>query len=135
MSAAVRWCALAGPALLLAACVAAPAPVAPAVPPAATSSPPGSAAPHAREVPATGARLLCEDGMDLRVRFDGDQAHMTGLPGGADLLLRDAGGVTPQQAVYSSARVRAEFGLGSDGTGAALHLLQDYPRTVYCRRG
>ena len=39
---------------------------------------------------------------------------------GSDVLLRDAGGITPQQTVYSNARMRAEFGLGASGREAIL---------------
>ena len=42
---------------------------------------------------------------------------------GNDVLLRDAGGVTPQQTVYSNPRVRAEFGLGTGGREAILRYL------------
>ena len=44
------------------------------------------------------------------------------MPGsrGNDVLLRDAGGMTPQQTVYSNARMRAEFGLGASGREAIL---------------
>ena len=49
-------------------------------------------------------------------------------PRGRQELLRDAGGVTPQQTVYRNANVQAEFGLGVDGRQAVLRLAQ--PATV-----
>jgi len=36
------------------------------------------------------------------------------------VLLRDAGGTTPLQTVYTNARLRAEFGLGVSGREAIL---------------
>jgi hypothetical protein len=114
-----------------------------APPPRSAAPSPVSAPPHAAPsspaapVPATdlpGAmRLACEDGVELRAVFQADQVLLSGLPAGAESLLRDAGGVSPRQSVYSSPRVRAEFGLGPEGREAAVHLLQSFPRTLHCR--
>ena len=52
---------------------------------------------------------------------------------GSELLLRDAGGVTPQQTLYSNPRLRAEFGLGVGGGEAILHYFAP-PLEVHCRR-
>ncbi|WP_298930405.1 hypothetical protein [uncultured Ramlibacter sp.] len=81
----------------------------------------------------TRPRYTCEHGMAFVVRFVDDTAVLDGGPQGRDLLLRDAGGLTPQQQVYSSPRMRAEFGLGASGREARLHypLL---PLTVRCVR-
>jgi hypothetical protein len=49
-------------------------------------------------------------------------------PRGRQELLRDAGGLTPQQTVYSNAEWRAEFGLGASGREAVLQTLK--PATV-----
>jgi hypothetical protein len=107
----------------------------PAVPPAAPAAPAPLPAP-APTTESTGAvRLLCDHGLELRASFEQDQVRLSGLPEGPEALLRDAGGVTPQQSVFSNPRLRAEFGLGADGREAALHLLQPFPRTLHCRRG
>ncbi len=42
-------------------------------------------------------------------------------PRGRHELLRDAGGLTPAQTVYSSAQLRVEFGLGVQSREAVLH--------------
>jgi hypothetical protein len=55
------------------------------------------------------------------VRFDDGSAQIDAGVQGSETLLRDAGGVTPQQTVYSSTRLKAEFGLGADGREALLH--------------
>jgi hypothetical protein len=44
-------------------------------------------------------------------------------PRGTETLLRDAGGLTPQQTVYSSTKLKAEFGLEPAGRGAKLSFL------------
>ena len=50
-----------------------------------------------------------------------------------EVLLRDAGGLTPTQTVYSNPRMRAEFGLGAAGNQAVLrYLLQ--PVVLRCAR-
>ena len=85
--------------------------------------------------PTGTVRYACEDGTRLRVRLQEDAAQLEGLPGGPDALLRDAGGLTPRQRVYAGPRVRAEFGLGPDGTQAVLQLLQPQPATLRCARG
>jgi hypothetical protein len=69
------------------------------------------------------ARYRCEQGVEFTARFADDSAVLDAGARGKETLLRDAGGVTPQQSVYSSNRLRAEFGLGSDGKQAVLHYL------------
>ncbi|MBX3660045.1 MAG: hypothetical protein KF740_16545 [Ramlibacter sp.] len=59
----------------------------------------------------------CEHGIEFSVRFIDDSAVLEG-PRGREVLYRDAGGVTPQQSVYSNTRMRAEFGLGASGREA-----------------
>ena len=49
-------------------------------------------------------------------------------------LLRDAGGVSPQNTVYSSTRAKVEFGLEPEGRGAKLNLVSP-PIEVRCVRG
>ncbi len=83
----------------------------------------GAAPPHYR----------CGHQIAFSVRFEGDSALLDGGANGSDVLLRDAGGLTPQQKVYSNARMRAEFGLGPNGTEAILRypLL---PLVAHCLR-
>lgn len=83
--------------------------------PTASPAPPvaASAASHYR----------CEQDIDFTVRFMDDSATLDAGPRGSEVLLRDAGGVTPQQTVYSNPHLRAEFGLGANGRGAILHYL------------
>lgn len=71
---------------------------------------PGTNLPHYR----------CEHGIDFTVRMVDDTALLDAGARGYDVLYRDAGGVTPQQQVYSNPRMRAEFGLGATGREAVL---------------
>ncbi|MGZ5181026.1 MAG: hypothetical protein ACXWC6_05935 [Ramlibacter sp.] len=100
-----------------------PAPVQP--PEEAGTAPPRSDA----EAPS----YRCDGGVAFTVRDDGDFVLLRGLPRGDERLGRDAGGVTPSQTVYSSATLRAEFGLGSDGRDALLHDLVS-AADLHCRR-
>ena len=88
-------------ALLLSACASAPVP---------SASVPGVA-------------YRCEQAGGFQVTFGKDSAVLTGLFGRQELL-RDAGGLTPTQTVYSNASLRAEFGLGADGQGAVLRTVK-----------
>ncbi|MEP6791966.1 MAG: hypothetical protein ABI907_11365 [Ramlibacter sp.] len=72
--------------------------------------PPGASLPHYR----------CQAGVEFTVRFADDSALLDAGPRGYDILYRDSGGLTPQQAVYSNPRTRAEFGLGASGSEAIL---------------
>lgn len=65
-------------------------------------------------------RYRCDQGIAFTVRFSDDSAMLDAGPRGSDVLLRDAGGATPQQTVYSNSRMRAEFGLGASGREAML---------------
>lgn len=60
----------------------------------------------------------CEYNIEFAVRFVDDTAVLDAGLRGRDVLYRDAGGVTPSQTVYSSPRMRAEFGLGATGREA-----------------
>ncbi|MEO5670084.1 MAG: hypothetical protein ABIR26_05255, partial [Ramlibacter sp.] len=66
---------------------------------------------------ATGVQVAhykCDGNIEFRVRFTDDSAMLeSGPPLGSETLLRDAGGLTPQQTVFSNTRMRAEFGLGA----------------------
>jgi hypothetical protein len=107
----------------LSGCVSAPpaaAPV-PAPQPTPASEPvPAAASPAG---PASLQRYRCDQNFDFSVRFTDDSAVIDAGSRGNDVLLRDAGGVTPQQTVYSNPRLRAEFGLGASGSEAILRYL------------
>lgn len=79
-----------------------------------------------------GQTYRCEHGIEFTVRFIDDSAVIDSA-GASDVLFRDAGGVTPQQSVYSNARVRAEFGLGGSGREAVLRYPQ-LPLAARCVR-
>ena len=80
-----------------------------------------------------GVVYRCEQAEGFQVTFGADSAVLTG-PRGRQELLRDAGGLTPQQTVYSNAGLRAEFGLGAEGREAVLRTLK--PAAVLrCVRG
>lgn len=78
-------------------------------------------------------RYRCDPGFAVTVRFADDSAVVDAGPRGNDVLLRDAGGSTPQQTVYSNARLRAEFGLGESGREAMLRYAQP-PLAAHCVR-
>jgi hypothetical protein len=82
------------------------------VPSASPAAPPGPA--------ASTARYRCEQNIEFTVRFAEDSAMVDAGPRGNEVLLRDAGGTTPLQTVYTNARLRAEFGLGVSGREAIL---------------
>ena len=77
------------------------------------------------------AHYRCEHGIEFTVRFVDDSAMVDAGPRGSDVLLRDAGGVTPQQTVYSNPRMRAEFGLGVSGREAILRYAAP-PLAAHC---
>ena len=66
----------------------------------------------------SGTGYTCDNGVTVAVKSDGSATLQTGR--GAMVLLRDAGGVGPLQAVYSNPQVRFSTGLAPDGTGALL---------------
>jgi hypothetical protein len=79
-------------------------------------------------------RYRCEHGIEFTVRFVDDTAMLDAGARGYDLLYRDAGGLTPQQSVFSNPRLRAEFGLGS-GNNEALLRYPALPLVARCVRG
>lgn len=136
----MRWLGVLGPGIAAGAalwgCAAAPPPpaAAPAAPVAAPAAPAAAAAPAAPPAPhgaAVAARYRCDQGIEFTVRFADDSAFIDSPKGGLEVALRDAGGVTPQQSVYSNPRLRAEFGLGAAGREAKLRYLPD-PRVAHC---
>ena len=90
-------------------------------------SPPPAPDPTATPAPVPPAtslqRYRCDQNFEFTVRFMDDSAVIDAGARGNDVLLRDAGGVTPQQTVYSNPRLRAEFGLGAGGREAILRYL------------
>lgn len=95
---------------------------------AACASTDGSPAPGAE---AKGATYRCDRGERFQVTLGVDAAVLTG-PRGRFELLRDAGGLTPAQTVYSNAAMRVEFGLGTAGRDALLQL-QKPAEVLRCR--
>lgn len=80
-----------------------------------------------------GVAYRCDQAEGFQVTFGTDSAVLTGVRGRQELL-RDAGGLTPQQTVYSNASFRVEFGLGPEGRDAVLRTVK--PTTVLrCVRG
>ncbi|MBC7547617.1 MAG: hypothetical protein H7224_03100 [Polaromonas sp.] len=86
---------------------------------------------HLMSAPAVAYRCAQADG--FQVTFGVDSAVLTG-PRGRQELLRDAGGLTPQQTVYSNAVLRVEFGLGPEGRGAVLQTVKP-AAMLRCVRG
>lgn len=109
-------------ATLLGGCAGAPPPAAPPPPPRGAAAP-VVGLPHYR----------CEHDIEFTVQFADDTALLDAGPRGRETLLRDAGGLTPQQTVYSNPRLRAEFGLGAGGREAILRYPEP-PLVVQCRR-
>jgi hypothetical protein len=76
----------------------------------------------------------CDQGLEFDVRFGDDEAQVFLAGREPETLLRDAGGTSPQHAVYSSTRAKVEFGLEPEGRGARLNLLSP-PLEARCVRG
>lgn len=106
-----------------------PAPPAQAVPPPAAAPAPGAARSPAA---ASGPRYRCDQGIAFTVQQGEDSVTIDAGPRGRQMLLRDAGGVTPQHTVYSNDRLKAEFGLGA-GNEAILHY-REPPLVARCVR-
>jgi hypothetical protein len=116
-------------AVLLCACVA-PAQTQGTLPsPAATA--PAASAPAAPVRTAEIPHYRCDQGIEFDVRFADDTAVIDAGAQGKETLLRDAGGATPQQSVYSNERLRAEFGLGMTAKESMLRYAQP-PRALHC---
>lgn len=115
---------LAAGALLGCAAPYAPAAGPTALPPTASPAAPG---------PGAALRYRCDQNVEFTVRFTDDSAVIETGSRGKEVLLRDAGGLTPQQTVYSNPRLRAEFGLGASNREAILRFLQP-PAVANCLR-
>jgi len=107
MSTPIASLAALGVVLMLTACGSSPLSSGPSGPPVAQAS-------------AAAVVYRCGPADGFEVTFGQDSAVLTG-PRGRQMLLRDAGGLTPEQTVYSNADLRAEFGLGPGGRQALLH--------------
>ena len=98
---------------------------------------PTGAPPSTSPAPASPAASLpnyrCEHNIEFSVRFEDDTAVLDVSERGREVLLLDAGGLTPQQTVFSNARLRAEFGLGPSGRDAILRYLSP-PLVANCVR-
>jgi hypothetical protein len=125
------WVAAIGAALWGCAAAPRPAPIAPAVTTGVPAPIPGPATPAGRPDAGAAARYRCDQGLDFTVRFADDTAFIDSPKRGSEVALRDAGGVTPQQSVYSNAHLKAEFGLGAGGREAKLHYPPD-PQVAHC---
>ena len=118
-------------AVLLGGGCAAPAPAPVPLPGAASPAP---ALPMPQPAAPVAGRFRCEGGAVLTLRASGDAVDVDGL-GQPQVLLRDAGGVTPDQRVYTNAALRLELGLGPDASEAKLHRLEPGAPSLACRRG
>ena len=85
-------------------------------PPTPVAMPPGATPAAPSAIP----RYRCDNSIAFTVRFGDGTADIDAGPQGEHSLLRDAGGLTPQQTVYSSTKLKAEFGLEPEGRGARL---------------
>ena len=105
----------------LAACaIQMPQPVPEGPPPPVLVPPPPSAAQADVALP----RYRCDQGISFTVQFGDGTAVVDAGNRGHELLLRDAGGLTPQQTVFSNTKMKAEFGLDPAGRGAKLRFLE-----------
>jgi len=95
---------------------------------------PAAPAPAPAATPATALPLYrCDQGIEFSARFGEGTAELEIAGRGRELLLRDAGGLTPQQTVYSSTRLKAQFGLEPEGRGAKLNFVSP-PIEVNCTK-
>lgn len=68
-------------------------------------------------------RYRCDGGLEFEVSFADGSAQLSFASRAPLVLLRDAGGTSPQHVVYSSTEAKAEFGLGDDHRKAKLNLV------------
>jgi hypothetical protein len=116
----------------LAACASHPPPAlapAPASAPVATPAPPPAPTVSTPKLP----HYVCGQDAAFDVRFGDGSAELLFASGESETLMRDAGGTSPQQAVFSSTRMKVEFGLDPDGRGAQLNVAQP-PVSTRCMR-
>jgi hypothetical protein len=109
-----------------------PAPAPAPAPPAEMA--PAPALPARQPRPGAGVpRYRCDHELAFTVSYGDDTATLEIGARGREVLLRDAGGVTPQQTVYSNEHLRAEFGLGAAGNEAVLRFAEP-PLVAHCAR-
>ncbi len=113
-------------AAVLGACTAAPQ-----APPA--SAPASAVAPASAPAAAGLPRYRCDHGIAFTVQYGDDSVTIDAGARGRHVLLRDAGGVTPQHTVYSNDGLKAEFGLGAAGNEAILRYAEP-PLVARCVR-
>ena len=112
-------CAIACALLVLAGC---------ALQPARVSVPVQQAAPPPAPVPEPAPRATsnlphyrCDNDIEFDARFAQDAVELVFANREPEKLLRDAGGLTAQETVYSSTGLKAHFGLDPAGRGAKLN--------------
>ena len=107
----------------------------PVPPQQAAPTPPAAASPPAPEPqkPPALPHYHCGGALDFDLQAADDGVTLLFATREPEKLLRDAGGVTPQQTVYSSTKLKAQFGLDPGGRGAQLNFA-DPPLEVHCRR-
>lgn len=100
----------------------------------------GPSDPGAAGVPATGASMpalayRCDDGSSFSLRRDAgaDAVVLEGSGLARETLMRDAGGASPEEAVFSSTRTKLELGLAPGGRGAMLRQAEP-ARALRCER-
>lgn len=92
----------------------------------ATQAPQATPSPAAPAPSAANSQLphyRCDGGLEFDVRFGDDSAELSFPARPAQTLLRDAGGTSPQQVVYSNTDAKVEFGLGAGGREAKLNFV------------
>ena len=75
----------------------------------------------------------CATGIAIDVRFTDGSAELVFASREPETVLRDAGGVSPQETVYSSTKLKARFGLDPGGRGARLNFVSP-PLEAACVR-
>ncbi len=133
----MRGRSLAAVAVLAVGCAARAPTVSPTQPvaPEPPSVPAPAPEPAPPPLPEGALRYRCDGERVLLVRLREDAAQVQGLPQGEETLLLDAGGVTPQQRVFSNPAVRMEIGLGDRGREALIQLLQPPASELRCVAG
>jgi hypothetical protein len=123
----MRWLAIG--VLLVGGCVSPPAPAPSPIPDLRTVPAPTPVESAKPKLP----HYRCDNNIEFDVRFIDGSAELTFANREPETLLRDAGGVTPQETVYSSTDLKAHFGLEPDGRGAKLNFTAP-PLESHCLR-
>jgi hypothetical protein len=115
----------------LAGCATRPAP--PPAPAGATQAPPPAVQPADVAQRPQLPHYRCDGAPSFDARFGDDSVQLLFPDREPETLLRDAGGTSPRQTVYSSTKLKAEFGLDPDGRGAKLNVVSP-PVEAHCMR-